>query len=132
MTGGILIFDRDAALRDSQPARKLAEAERAARRQLSAELDQLRLDLEAEEAEISKLRDTGPREAFEERVRLFDRRVRDARLESQRKGEALQARFSEARRRLAAALTPLLQAMLAETGASIGAVTVGLNAEEFF
>lgn len=116
---GILIFDRDKALRESLPARRIADAEREARAALREELDQLRLDLEKEEAEITVLRESGPRDVFEERVRAFDRQVREARVESQRRGEAHQTRFTEARRRLAAALQPLLQEMLAEMGASI-------------
>ncbi|MEX2520613.1 MAG: OmpH family outer membrane protein [Paracoccaceae bacterium] len=115
----ILIVDRERALRDSAPAEDLAIQEREARSALQAELDRLRRDLEAEEAEIAAMREIAPKEAFEARVRAFDARVRDARRESQAKGEAVQARFLAARRELAAALEPVLQQMLEETGATL-------------
>lgn len=115
----ILIVDRERALRDSAPAEDLAIQERNARGALQAELDRLRRDLEGEEAEIAAMREIAPKDAFEARVRAFDVRVREARRESQAEGEALQARFIAARRDLAAALEPILQQMLEETGATL-------------
>ena len=115
----ILIVDRERVLRDSVPARSLAESEREARVALGEELEALRRALEAEEAEIAALRDEGDKAAFEARVRAFDIRVREARRDSQAKGEALQARFIGARRDLAAALEPVLQSVLEESGATL-------------
>lgn len=115
----ILVVDRERALRDSAAAQALAENERLARLALGEELEALRRALEAEEAEIAELRDSGDKAAFEARVRAFDIRVREARRESQAKGEALQARFVGARRALAASLDPILQAVLQESGAAL-------------
>lgn len=115
----ILIVDRERALRDSASARALAEIEREARIALRAEFDQLRQDLEAEEAEIAAMREIADKSAFEARVRAFDIRVREARRESQVKSEALEARFLGARRALAAALEPVLAELLRETGSSL-------------
>jgi Skp family chaperone for outer membrane proteins len=115
----ILIVDRDRVLRDSIPARRLAEQEQSDRIALGQELEQLRNDLQAEEAEIAVLRETAGREEFEARVRLFDQRVREARQTSQQKGEALQARFADARRKLSAALDPVLFDVMNEHGASL-------------
>ncbi len=113
----IIVVDRDRVLRDSVPAQRLAAREQAERIELGRELDQLRADLEAEEAEIAKLRETGTKEDFEARVRLFDQRVREARQTSQQKGEALQTRFATERRSLAAALDPVLFDVMNEHGA---------------
>lgn len=115
----ILIVDRERALGESEPAASLGEQERQARSALKKELDKLRADLEAEEAKIAAMREIAPKDVFEARVRAFDIRVRDARRESQEKGEALQARFVAARRDLAAALEPVLQEILDETGAAL-------------
>ncbi len=115
----ILIVDRERVLRDSVPARTLAESEREARIALGEELEALRRALETEEAEIAALRDEGDKAAFEARVRAFDIRVREARRDSQAKGEALQARFIGARRDLAASLEPVLQSVLKDTGATL-------------
>ncbi|WP_340109169.1 OmpH family outer membrane protein [Pikeienuella sp. HZG-20] len=115
----ILSVDRERALSESAAAERLGVEEREARIALRGELDKLRADLEAEEAEIAALRETAPKEVFEARVRAFDARVREARETSQQKGEALQARFVSARRALSAALEPILRELLAETGADL-------------
>lgn len=117
--GGILIVDRERALSESAPAASLGAQEREARLALRTELDELRAALEAEEAEIAAMREIAPKEVFEARVRAFDQRVREARRVSQEKGEALQARFLAARRELTEALDPVLQDLLAETGAAL-------------
>ncbi|MFV0475933.1 MAG: OmpH family outer membrane protein [Pikeienuella sp.] len=116
-TVAVLIVDRERALSESAPAAGLGAQERAARVALKAELDELRASLEAEEGEIAAMREIAPKEVFEARVRAFDARVREARRESQEKGEALQARFVAARRQLVEALEPVLRELLAETGA---------------
>lgn len=118
-SGGILIVDRERALSESAPAASLGAQERDARLALRAELDELRAALEAEEAEIAAMREIAPKEVFEARVRAFDQRVREARRVSQEKGEALQARFVAARRELTEAIGPVLQDLLAETGAAL-------------
>lgn len=114
---GVLLVDRERVLRESAPARTLAEDERRAQLSHMDELERLRASLEAEEAEIAALREAGDPAAFDARVAAFNTEVRDARRLSQQKGEALRARFAEARRRLAAALQPVLEQMLLETGA---------------
>lgn len=116
---GILIVDRERALQESAAAERLGAQESAARAALRQELDKLRASLEKEEAEIAAMREIAPKEVFEARVRAFDALVRDARRESQEKGEALQARFLAARRDLAAALEPVLKEMMDETGAAL-------------
>lgn len=115
----ILIVDRERALSESAPARRLAETERRQRLELRAFLDALREELEAEEAEIAELRTASDPQIFEERVRAFDARVREARQTSQRQGEAMQARFAAARRSLSARLDPVLAELMIEKGASL-------------
>lgn len=115
----ILIVDWERVLRETAASQGLEDQERRAQEDNRVEMEALRAELEAEEARLTALRDTAPREIFEEQVRAFDQRVREARRSSQAKAEALQARFAEARRRLAAAIQPVLKDMLDETGASM-------------
>ncbi|MEM8753098.1 MAG: OmpH family outer membrane protein [Pseudomonadota bacterium] len=115
----ILIVDRERALTESEPAQRIAARERAERLSLRAFNDELQVELETEEAEIAALRETSTKEEFEERVRAFNVKVRDARQTSQRNIQAFQRRFEEARSALAERLTPLLIAMLEETGADL-------------
>lgn len=116
---GILLVDRERVLRDSDPAQILQQQERAARVQRRNELDQLRAELETEEAAIAAIRDSGDNDAFEARVRLFDQRVRAARQDSQKAWEALELRFRNARQNIAVALEPVFQEIMAERGASL-------------
>lgn len=118
-TPAILIIDRDRVLSESAPAKTLAARELRAQRRRWEALEALRADLETEEAEIAALRETAPSSVFEQRVRVFDERVREARRSSQAKGEALQRSFAEARRGLAEALQPVLLDILKETGAAM-------------
>ena len=91
----------------------------ARRVELRASFDGMRQELEAEEAEIAAFRQDASPSEFEERVRAFDQRVRAARRSSQQASEALQAEFARARRRLAAAVNPILIALLEERRAEV-------------
>ena len=116
---GVLIVDRDRVLTESLPAQRLREVERSQREALSKRIEETRLSLEAEEAEIARIRDQLTPEEFETRFRAFDQRAREARLEVQRANEALQAQMIAARGQLKQALTPILQAIVEERGASV-------------
>ena len=72
---------------------RLREVERSQREALSKRIEETRLSLEAEEAEIARIRDQLTPEEFETRFRAFDQRAREARLEVQRANEALQAQM---------------------------------------
>lgn len=123
-THGVLIVDQDRVLAESAPAQQLRGIERSRREALSKRIEEVRKSLEAEEAEIARIRDQLTPDEFEARFRAFDQRAREARQEVQRANEALQAQMIAARGQLKQALTPILQAIVEERGA-----TVLLNAQ---
>lgn len=116
---GLLVIDRQRLLTESAPALQLRALESRQRESLRTEMDRIRAELEAEEAEIAGLRGQIGREEFQTRVRAFDARVREARRATQKMGEGLQGEFETARRALAAALAPVLQDILKERDADI-------------
>lgn len=113
----VIVVDLERALRDSRAASALREEEVRARRALRAKLDAIQAALEAEEAEMVILRETLAKEAFDDRVRSFDQRVRAARRGAQEEAAALQARFATAQSALQAATVPLIEALMHERGA---------------
>lgn len=118
-TSGVIVVDLDRALRDSAAAAALRELELAERRALRARLDDLQASLEAEEAELVRLRDELDKQAFDARVKDFDQRVRTARRSAQEEAAALQARFAEAEAALRAAVPPIVEALRRERTAAL-------------
>lgn len=119
LSSGIVVVDMERALRETGIGKALDRLEAEARRALEAQFEQTRLALERREKELLVLRDSGPREAFEEQARAFDQHVREERRAAQEQGAALQARFAQARRVLSEAATPELRALMAGRDAVI-------------
>lgn len=117
--GAVLVVDMDAALRESAAARALREAELTARGELQKRFDAMQAELEAEETEMVRLRQTTPRLEFDKLVVAFDQKVRAARRDAQQSGAALQARFAQAQSALAAVARPLLEEIMRERGAAL-------------
>lgn len=115
----VIVVDMARVLRDAEVARALRVIEIEARRALRVTLDEVKVSLEAEEAELVKLRATLPKDQFDVRVRAFDQRVRRERQEAQDKGAALQARFTAARTALEGAIQPVLAGLMRERGAVV-------------
>jgi Skp family chaperone for outer membrane proteins len=91
---------------------------------LRAELDRLTAAFEAEEAELTRLRDQRDRgafdrDAFDRRVQDFDRRVRRARQEAQEGSVAFQNRFAEAFASLERQIGPVIAELMAARGAAV-------------
>ena len=118
-TSSIIIVDNERVLRESDVARRLAVIESAARAELQAKLNELTIDVEREEAELTTLREQLDKTEFDERVRAFNEKVQTARRTFQQENEALQRQFVRARQRVAEALPQVLSTMLADTGAEI-------------
>jgi Skp family chaperone for outer membrane proteins len=106
-------------MREAKAAQALRTIEIDERRALREELDAMKLRLEAEEAEMVRLRQTLPKDQFDLRVRDFDQRVRAARRGAQEASAALQARFTQALRALEAAAGPVVAEVMAERGAAV-------------
>jgi Skp family chaperone for outer membrane proteins len=121
---GVLVVDIERVLQEAAAAVQLRAFELEERRSIRNRLDALQQELSAEEAALNDLRgavDAGsaPREAFDERVQAFDRKVRAARSMARDAVSGLEQRFTQARQALRAAVGPLLDALIAERAASI-------------
>lgn len=120
----VLIVDHEKALNESAPGqalRALLQERRAAQLRATAERDKA---MEAEETEIARIRDRLSRDEFEQRLRDFDQKVRQARRDNQEAIQAMQAENDAARRKLVQAMHLILRDILQERGA-----TVLLNAQ---
>ncbi|MDT8344202.1 MAG: OmpH family outer membrane protein [Thermohalobaculum sp.] len=84
---------------------------------LQREIDAVKAALTAEEEELTRLRATLPRDAFDARVAAFDQRVREERRMAQSRAAALQRAYRDARRQLVDALGGVLEELRLELGA---------------
>lgn len=121
----IRMVSRDRLLRDSAVARKLFAAEQRMTDLLQAQVDEAKLALATEEAELAELRSQLPKDAFDQRIKDFDARMRRARLITQERSALLQKGFQDARAQVVAAIPAILEQLRKETGA-----TVILNADQ--
>ncbi len=115
----VLIVNRNAVLENSAAARALQQTEREVLERVSAELARVKEELEAEEKELTALRNTLPPPDFDERARVFDRKVRSVRRADQERRALFQKFAQEARTALASALPRVLEEVRHETGALV-------------
>ncbi len=115
----ILIVNKERVVEASAPAESLRATERRIRARLEAELVRVKSELEAEELELTRLRDTLPREEFQARAVAFDRRVRHEREAAQRRGTLLLNFVSEAQNALRSALPRVLEQLRRDRGATL-------------
>lgn len=121
----IAYVSRERIIRESEVAQKLGAAEAAITRNLQASVDAVREALDAEEADLARLRAELPPEDFELRATAFDKRIRVVRQRTQERANAVQRSFQEARAAIVAALPPVLEKLRIEAG-----VEVILNADQ--
>ncbi|MDC0737069.1 OmpH family outer membrane protein [Cognatishimia sp. SS12] len=115
----IVIIDSERLyLRSDFGERALAEQE-AAKAVLLAENRQIAAELAAEEEELTKKRETMPAEDFRKLADAFDGRVQEIRNIQDEKERTIVRQAEEARRDFFASLSPVLQRVLTERGASI-------------
>ena len=114
-----LVVSRKRLLNDTAHARALLKAEIALNTELQRRIDLIKAELAAEEQELARLRPTLEREVFSARIAAFDRKVRRQRREAQQYAAALQNAFRAERRKLVAALGPLLEEIRAAHGAGV-------------
>lgn len=113
------MLDREAVLTASETGRALRSREAELRRALQAEFDEIKLELEASERELTRLRDELPKVEFDSRVEEFDTRVRAARRDSRERTQALEAAISDGRKAFDAALRPVLENVMRERSATV-------------
>lgn len=118
-TGGLVVVDMQAVLRDAQAAAALRAIEAEERLALRRRLDGLSQALQQEEELLTRQRDDMDKDAFDVRVRDFDQRVRAARQEAQETSVAFQNRFSEAFAALEKEATPLITQIMRERAALV-------------
>ncbi|MBK0398827.1 OmpH family outer membrane protein [Limibaculum sp. M0105] len=113
----VLVVSRGQVLDEASAARRLAASEQSATDALQREIDAVKLELAAEEEELTRLRTTLSRDEFELRVAAFDQRVREERRRAQSLAASLQRAYRDARRHLVEALGPILEEVRVERGA---------------
>ena len=116
--GTVLVVSRVRVLEEIEAARHLSQEEASATERLQREIDEVKAALTSEEEELTRLRETLPREEFEARVAAFDQRVRDERRSAQNRAAILQQIFRDARRELVDALAQVLEQVRLDLGAS--------------
>jgi len=115
----ILLVSRKRLLNETTHAKVLLEAEIELTSELQGRVDAIKVELTAEEQELTRLRETLERVEFDARVAQFDIDVRRQRREAQQYAAALQNVFRAERLKLLNALVPLLEEVRAAYGASV-------------
>lgn len=115
----VLVIDRERMVTESAAAKALRQIEIDLRARVQSELDKVKDALEAEEKELTRLRDELPKEEFEARSRDFDRRVRIERRAAQERGAILQKFISDAQEELLRAAAPVLAQLRRDRGAAV-------------
>lgn len=110
---------RERIIRESSVAKRLGAAENAITQQLQSSVDSARQALDAEEADLARLRGELSPEEFERRATAFDKRIRAVRQSTQERATVIQRQFQEARARLVGALPPVLEQLRLEAGLDI-------------
>lgn len=114
-----VVVDLQQVLREAAAAGALRAIEVEERRALRQQLDQLTETFRVEEAELTRLRTTLDKDAFDARVKDFDQRVRAARQAAQESSVAFQNRFAEAFGALEREAVPVVAALMSERGAVV-------------
>lgn len=115
----VLIVNRTAVVENSVAAQALRDTERDVRARVQSELDEVKAELEAEEQALTELKQTMDPAEFDERARIFDRRVKEERRDAQERGAILVRFVQEARAALASALPRVLEELRRDAGALV-------------
>ena len=113
----LLLVSRRRIFEETEAGQALSEAEAAASATFQTRVEDAKRALEARESELARLRGTLSRAEFRRQTEAFDQAVRSTRRETQRQAAVMQKAFRAARGRLAAALEPVLAALLDDHGA---------------
>ena len=116
----ILMVDPRAVLEQSQTGRALLERHQQAREALQEEANAISRSFETEEQALAARRPLLTRDAFAELATDFDRRVRAARADQDRKAQELVARIEAEERAFNERLNPIYAEILSEVrGAAV-------------
>lgn len=115
----IRIVSRERILREAAVVQVLRAEEQRMTELLQAQVDQAKLALAGEEADLAEQRDQLSPEAFEQRIKDFDARMRRARLITQERAAILQKGFQDARAAVVAAIPGVMEQLRRESGAMV-------------
>ena len=113
----IRMVSRERLLREVAIAQTLRSEEKRMTDLLQAQVDQAKVALAGEEAELAGLRDQLSPEEFQERIKDFDARMRRARQLTQERAAALQKGFQDARANVVSAIPAIIEQLRVEAGA---------------
>lgn len=119
------IVSRERMLQEAAVARKLYAEEQRMTELLQAQVDEAKLALASEEAELAEARAELSKEDFDLRIKDFDTRMRRARLITQERSAILKKGFQDARAEVVAAIPAIIELLRQESGA-----TIILNADQ--
>lgn len=114
----LLLVSRKRLLTETRQARALSEAETQLSAELQRRIDEIKAELGREEQELARMRGSLDRSVFQAKITAFDRKVRKERRRAQQYAANLRNAFRAEKIKLAAAVRPVLLALLAEKGAS--------------
>ena len=118
-SGGIAVVDQERVFRDSAIGRALLEELDQRAVALTAENRQIEAALTEEERALTEARATLDMQDFRARAEAFDQKVRQIRAEQDAKANALAQMQDRARQDFVRRVTPVLTALLDETGATV-------------
>lgn len=116
---GVLVVNQNRISTESLAAQSIKKAERELRDALRRAIDLARGPLVAEEQELVRLRETLPKEEFEERVQVFERNILLVRRRSEEMRSEIDKAVAEAKDRLSGAIQASIVEIMKERGAGI-------------
>ncbi|MCA0043844.1 OmpH family outer membrane protein [Celeribacter litoreus] len=115
----VYVFDRDRVLSESDAAKSLLAEIEASRAALLEENARIYAELEAEEREISLLRESLSDEAFRARATSFDTKVTEVRAEQDRKAQDIQTQYEDGIQDIEVTMNSVLTEIARERGAAM-------------
>ena len=115
----VLVLNQDRLLTDSEAGRRILADENATWQKHEAEGVELEQILEAEERELSELRDTLPLEDFQQRAVAFDEKVVRIRQDFAERSDTLARELDTRRKAFISEVVPFITQIMGERGASL-------------
>ncbi|MEL6280255.1 MAG: OmpH family outer membrane protein [Pseudomonadota bacterium] len=115
----VLIIDMSRLLREAEAAQRINVQADELRKSFNLDIEQRRAALRAEEEELVALRESLPRDAFDQRVASFEERVRLLKRDARELSSRLQRAVSAANEQLRRAATTILVQIMNERGARV-------------
>lgn len=115
----ILTIDSERAFIESAFGKRVAAQAEVEGEKLVSENRRIEADLEAEELELTQMRETLPADEFRQLADAFDAKVQETRAAQAAKGRALNARVAKEEEVFRDAAAPVLERLMREAGAGV-------------